>query len=268
MYFTETQGKNIERINLEPDKLLPIEITLCNFSPDEGTFDYKLNMVHKSNPNALRISSLGLAITEPRDYILPHGCTNVVLEVEKGAIAYSYSDVTLRMAVPCESALWNGNGMARMFDKVDITFTLDFLRPCPRVVFAGITEQEGVFVYNGIDTTEKVMLVIQNDDYSDITWKDSTRLENVLLQYRKSYSNDEVQKKEPWITGLVDYKLSDGSEVEYNEHDAYGFMRLFWDVTSVIDDYYEVRVVTMCTVSGGKSHSQPAGRVGRAPKFF
>jgi hypothetical protein len=155
------------------------------------------------------------------------------------------------MGVPCESGFWNGNGMARMFDKADLSISMEFLRPCPRVIFAGATEFDGVFVYSGAsDLDEQIRIVVRNDDYTELSWADSERLEAITLQYRKSYSNEEVQKKEPWVTATIDYELSDGSAVEFNEHDAYGFMNLLWDTSKVQDDYYEIRVVAMCSESG------------------
>lgn len=43
---------------------------------------------------------------------------------------------------------------------------------------------------------------------------------------------------------------SDGSEVPFNEHDDYGFMRLVWDVSLLSDGEYEVEVMTRCSDSG------------------
>ena len=251
--FADTGGTHLELNNLAPDEAAVVTVRVCNNSPEEGTFDYKLNMKHSSNPDALEIYSLGEPITEPRDYLLPPGCTNIVLEVERGPIAYAYDKVTLRMVVPCESGFWNGNGMARMFDHKDITFTMNYLMPCPRVVFAGATAEDEVFVLNIGDTggaAEEVMLVVQNDLYFELKWVDAERLENVILQYRKSARDDEIQKQQAWVTGDVVFKHSDGMVVDYDEHDEYGFVRLFWDVSSVPDGKWEVRVVTACTASG------------------
>jgi hypothetical protein len=104
-------GSNYKEFpNVPPDESFPVELRICNNSPEESVFDYKLNMVHSSNPDALVISSLGQPIVEPRPYILPPGCTDLVVEVRRGPIAYSFEGVKLRMVVPCESGFWNGNG--------------------------------------------------------------------------------------------------------------------------------------------------------------
>jgi len=248
----ENGGKHLELMNLTPDSLTPVTVRVCNNSPEEGVFDYKLNMIHSSNPNALVIKSLGEPITEPRDYIVPPGCTNVVLEVERGPIAYTYSEVKLRMAVPCESGFWNGNGMARMFDHSDITFTMNYLRPCPRVTFALTTADDEAFIHNIESTGEEeevVMLIVRNDQYDELKWEDSDRLQNVFLQYRKSARDDEIQIQQQWVTGTVTYKKSDGTVVEYDQHDSFGFIRVYWDVSSVPDGKWEVRVVADCAFS-------------------
>jgi len=244
-------GKHLELTNLAPDSVTPVTVAVCNSSPEEAVFDYKLNMVHSSNPNALVISSLGDPITEPRDYILPPGCTNVVLEVMRGPIAYAYSEVKLRMAVPCESGFWNGIGMARMYDHSDITFTMNYLRPCPRVMFAGATADDEVFIHNiaSIGEREEVMLIVRNDQYNELKWEDADRLENVYLQYRKSARDDEIQRQQQWQTGTVAFKHSDGAVVEFDQHDDFGFMRVYWDVSSVPDGKWEVRVVADCEFS-------------------
>jgi hypothetical protein len=244
-------GRHVEFINLPPDESKAVTLRMCNHAPDEGTYDYKLNLVHSSNPNSLEISSLGVAIVEPRDYILPAGCTNIDVKINRGPIAFEYEEVKLRMVVPCESGFWNGNGMARMFDHVDISFTMKYIQPCPRVVFSGQTAADEAFVMNAVSATPNVvMLVVKNSEYLDTPWSESPRLENIILQYRKLAPDGEVNKKEPWISGDIVFKLSDGSVVDYDEHDEFGYLRIYWDVATIADGKWEVMVSTKCVESG------------------
>ena len=132
---------------------------------------------------------------------------------------------------------------------------IEFVKPCPKVEWAGELKRDRHFVVNAnSDDEENISVTIFNPNHSEMNFHSMTsdRLEKVLLYYRQL-------GKLHWSVGRTDVKINgklESKEVDYAADYAkesnYGYTTMKWKIANKVPEgSYEIMIETQCVKLGG-----------------
>ena len=132
---------------------------------------------------------------------------------------------------------------------------IEFVKPCPKVEWAGELKRDRHFVVNAnSDDEENISVTIFNPNHSEMNFHSMTsdRLEKVLLYYRQL-------GKLHWSVGRTDVKINgklESKEVDYAADYAkesnYGYTTMKWKIANKVPEgSYEIMIETQCDKLGG-----------------
>ena len=157
----------------------------------------------------------------------------MTLEVQRGPIKFAYAPVTVGFRTICDTDQTSA-----------LTITPNFITPCSRVEWAGTLGDEERFVVNVKTRTagdvtgklDQVEVTLRNPDASLRAWRNDSRLNDIVLRYRRVGAIN-------WLpTSTVDRTPLDFIAAE----DDYGYATQYWDVSGVPDGRYEIEARTQC----------------------
>jgi len=258
---TEIAGRTLQiekpTISVSPSILTNVPITdaavfnltLANESEAGYAVEYEFGIVSTSNPFGAIIKVDGVSPNQSIP-LQPGTSVNKVLTIAKGPGAvYDYDDILIVIHSSCQYTAGTGFNT----DIVDSVYvSAHFLPTCTDVSLA--TPEDQWVLNNSFDDTMPVAIIDYNINFFD--------LENIRFDYKPS--------SEPnWIglqTFLKDTSgLNDPELVPIPEETA--FTLYDWDVSSLPDGFYDVRVVTNCTLADNTSvtHSGVIDRINPHP---
>ncbi len=216
--------------NVPPAQPAAFTLTLGNTSQSGESREYHLRVIQGSNPDGAVIKVAGVAMGGALSYYIPPGEQFTAgLTVERGPLAFDYENLQLMLYPPCEYEIWQQNMPLSIVDTV--TFSVHFTGSCSQ---AALLLPENNWVVNQSDN-DTLQVIITGYNINN------PYLENLKLQYRRYGQN--------WQTAYVYPKqlLPPDYIVEY------------WNVSSLPDGKYELRVaadcgsrgVSYCTVASG-----------------
>jgi len=204
----------------------------------KGAANFELFMDLDTNQDGLVVKLDGSPLTGPVKFngIKP-GTTRTVVEVVRGPVKFQYKPVSIGFRSQCESSI-----------QETAKLRIDYLQRCSVVEFASDLLIDQKFTVNVATNKRKthpgqLEIVARNPNVDSRTWKEDTRLKEVVAEYRPVGS---VQ----WHT-CRDRK---GTDLEFKQSvSVYGYSTLRWDAGPVPDGKYELRLHSKCKAAGGES---------------
>jgi len=133
---------------------------------------------------------------------------------------------------------------------------IEFVKPCPRVEWAGELKRDRHFVINtNSDDEDNLLVTVFNPNHGEDSFQDMTndRLEKVLLFYRElgdlhwSTARTEVEGDDGKPTSVeVDFAAN------YAVESSYGYTSMKWKLANFVSEgTYEIKVEAKCDQLGG-----------------
>ena len=219
--------------DIAPNEPATFTLTLGNTSESGEARPNDLRMIHLSNPDGAIIKVGGVPMGDGLSYYIPAGDSayKATLTVERGPLAYDYENLQLMMVPPCEYDAYNS--ATALSDTV--TFSVHFSSPLSNV---NLTYPADDWVVNSGDLDSLPVVI---GSYN----KENAYLKNIKLQYRIPDGN--------WITAF---------EVPRETLPEQTLER-YWQLQSLADGNYELRVASDGGANGVRYSSIARGRVER-----
>jgi hypothetical protein len=237
----------LNAINVSENSPAVFKLELTNDSQTgNDPLIYNLGLVEGSNPDGAILVVDGDALVEPRSYqILPGETIELLLEVQRGPLAFSYSDIGVFMASECmwdhsrglgydisdqtvnydrfgeviRQGLYDPTDLAKFYK--EFRLGVEFLEPCSPIDIS-FPMQDWV-----VTPTDNSRLPITLNGYD----KDDADLNMIRVQYRPTGGDGS------WIN-IVEMTPDDlTNEV---------FTVVNWDMSELRDGPYDIRAVTEC----------------------
>jgi len=210
------------------------QILLKNTAAEEATYNFFIDA--GTNADDLKIVIDGSTGGKMVSYTLAaNSAVNAVVEIWRGPLLYKYKDVYVGLKSQCDEDL-----------KVRLPLTIEFLQPCPVIKFAGTLLESKTFVVNKSDSIKAIRrnlipIVASNPESYTRKWAQEPRLQLVEGRYRAKGTQE-------WYPCLNSSSSpSNFIPLESKE----GYATLFWDVSRMLDGYYELQLRTKCNASSG-----------------
>ncbi|MFT6865690.1 MAG: hypothetical protein ACJA08_000513 [Cyclobacteriaceae bacterium] len=216
-------------VDVPEDEPGVFKLSLSNTAETAEDQFYEIRVVQESNPNGATIlingneAPIGL-------FIKANKSANVVVTVEKGPDAYVYTDLVLELFVPCEleraeglgldidDIIANDVGRAEFFSRQKLS--VEFVKTCQDLT---IFSPRDNWLVNNTNNNQLAVTV------SDIDL-DQLEFDRYKFQYRKQIEG------EPFINSeTVERSAITGNSYSFD-----------WDVSTVDDALYELRIVSEC----------------------
>ena len=221
-----------------PDAPAVYELTVTNDAETKEKGDYEIFTSLANNPDGLKLMVNGNALTETiKISKMPFGATKFTIEVLRGPKKYAYDPVTIGVRSQCDLTI---------YDKLDIQPT--YLKMCSTIEWGGYLRDDKRFFVNLETQTvgdsnglhkDEVLIVAYNKHANERKWAQDDRLVHTSLRYRRRGA---IQ----WIFALD----RQGDRVAFAaDEDPYGYSQQYWDVSTLTDGIYELRLVTQCQAS-------------------
>ena len=179
--------------------------------------------------------------------------TEEVIVVERGPHKYKYSPLTIGLRSACDSnrALNTGNNPTHLWADSNVQLLVEFLEPCPEVVLHWPAPETATFVSEltsapGGPHANGLLVQASNPAQPFRRWAQLTeRLLVVRVEFRDVRAGSSSSWRPAQSVGGGDLELVD---------DSYGNAQGRWNVQSLPDGEYEVRVVSRCVPWSGSGH--------------
>ena len=260
-------GIHASLTGVPPEDRRVLELEICNASPTNDDFSVLLSAPPASNPGSLMLETTGVSLSRSLEYgDLAVGCVTAQLSVMRGYTHFSFEDVVITAESDCDGDISDS-----------VTLSVDYIIPCAAIEFGGYMEEENYWYVSTIQRHAlpgahdgEMLVVLFNPLSAGLPWDTHPRLEQVNLEYRKA--KEERGAAGPWLPASVSWRDSTDSVIPPGTHDPYGFARLWWDVSGLPDDSYELRAVAQCeaTSAGTASYDETTsdilpGHIDRRP---
>ncbi|MES2516678.1 MAG: LamG domain-containing protein [Bacteroidota bacterium] len=217
-----TSNDGLLKVNVPANTPAVFELELGNLSPTDEEMSYDISMETGTNPDGAIVKIDGHVLNTPLTYRIPAGeSRKVLLTIEKGPLAFSYSGINIIMESACETEAADAKhlNVDSLFVS-SLAFGVNFIEPCSRVDI-GFPLQDWV-----VTPAAENKLSITLNEYD----KADEDLKLIRLQYRP-------------IGG-------DGSWININETLKADLGDLFtikeWNTELNKDGAYEIRAVAEC----------------------
>lgn len=193
------------------------KLTLGNLSQTEETRTYRVEPLAENNPEGA-IIRIGQS-TKAQNFAIKHGePLEIVMTVEKGPVAFDYTDLRVAISADCEVFDRSNTINERFYKTVD--FNVGFVEGCSAVDVA-FPLQDWV-INPSANGRQEVVIANYDTDHED--------LEEIRMQYRL------VGGSGIWINFDTIPKIDLGPVNTTS----------IWNIDNLSDASYEVRAVTIC----------------------
>ena len=195
------------------------------------------------NTNDLRVEAFGSNLALP-SFLWFTGNEEIVatVAIHRGPVDYTYKPIVLALKAQCEADMDTSSFDMILTNAVDDDNNgiLEFLRPCPKVRWAGDILIDQTFSINkDSNNVMKVSIFNLNINRLHDETIDGNILEYAVLQYRKKGSPLWMEAKTKNNEAL--YFAKEGLE------DDYGYIAVDWHAQNIkADGQYEMRVLCKC----------------------
>ena len=223
------------------------EVEMTNVGVGEGA-EFVLYAQQRDNEGSLKLFLDGEQLTGNREFsnILKDTSYRKTLVVQKGPRLFEYASLDLSL----ESSCGGDSDSIQLYNNL-VDRSIEFVKPCPKVEWAGELKRDQYFVVNlNSDDQENLKIGVFNPNHGEMSFKemiDSTRLETVHLHYREI---DTLRWSDAFtnviINGKSDSKKMDFSG-EYAKESDYGYANMKWELAGKVKEgNYEVKVQSKC----------------------
>jgi hypothetical protein len=233
-----------EKTGVPPDEQATFNVTLTNDSQSGDAWRYAIRPIQSSNPNGAKLRINGGAFNGPQAYFLQpgeDGSTKITLGVERGPYAYRYEDLQVKMAPPCEQAIFEDGGGIRQADTLSLSVQFD--APCTDV---NLFRPQDNWTISGTDASLETI-------FRNFSLTRPEQLGEVGLQYRRS-------DQEGWTDAFrvpADTVEQTGTELAQSEG-RYEYVSDWAAVTNLPDGEYQLRAYSQCPTAEKRVYSAPA----------
>ena len=217
-----TSVDGLTKVNVPSNTPAVYELLLGNLSPTEEEMNYDFSMETGTNPDGAIVKVDGQPLTQPISYRIPYGETRkIIVTLERGPRAYTYSDITLQLESSCETEI--ADILHRNVDALfvrTLNINASFIEPCSPVDI-GFPLQDWV-----VTPAAENKLSITLNEYN----KGDEDLKLIRTQYRP------IGGDGSWININETLKEELGDVFTIKE----------WNTELLKDGRYEIRAVAEC----------------------
>ncbi len=228
--------------NVPENRQAEMKLQIFNLSEANTSLWVKLVLDDQSNPNGLVVDFGGTPLTaDGRDYLIqPNETLTQTFKVTKGAAdVFEYENVKLKIASTC------GDDVTLS----EASFSVYFQPGCSDI---RLTAPVDLWTVNTFTVPEEQMEIVF--DQYDVQ---NSQFKYAAFQYKASSSSQ-------WITNMLFYNPNTVTIAEYqnlNEPKAWldldGTTNYVWNMSSLPDRNYDLRVVTYCELAPGEFATTP-----------